>query len=94
MRWTAIEPYLPSSTLLQLASVALTEDDEAVDSLAWTPSPHKNFTVKSAHLLQVEWLSLPDWKVWKVLWHLKVLERVRVFLWEASHAGLLTNEAR
>lgn len=93
-KWHLFTQFLPATSLLQLASVSLSEDDGEQDTLSWIPSPQKSFTIKSAHSLEAGWASLPTRRVWDLIWHLKVYERIKVFLWELCHSRLLTNDSR
>lgn len=92
--WQELEFLLPHSTLLKLASIAVCSREDAHDLIAWIPSPTKCFTVKSAHYLTAGQDLLIGGCVWKLIWSLRVQERVKVFLWELTHARLFANEAQ
>ncbi|KAL1172601.1 hypothetical protein V6Z11_A05G358800 [Gossypium hirsutum] len=68
-------------------------DEEQGDRLIWFHNPHGCFTTKSAY----SWLLLkemgygPHRIVWKALWKLDTLPKIRVFSWRVGHEILPTN---
>ncbi|KAH6760569.1 hypothetical protein C2S51_017518 [Perilla frutescens var. frutescens] len=72
-----------------------------LDRRIWTPSKNGRFTVKSAYHLAVSSFSQISPRrasssnnptEWKHLWKIKVLPRVRVFLWQACMESLPTKK--
>lgn len=53
-----------------------------------------DFSVASAYLILGGHLYTPEIWVWKKIWKLQVPERVRFFIWQASHGKLITNQWR
>ncbi|KAK5836255.1 hypothetical protein PVK06_012029 [Gossypium arboreum] len=62
------------------------------DSLTWTQNPHGCYSSKSAY----SWLSLrrigfgPHRMVWRVIWKLKMIPKIKVFSWKICHNILPT----
>lgn len=85
--------FLPHITLLKLASITISEDEEDQDSVAWLPSSQKKFTVKSAHALKASWSQQSELRGWKIILRLMTMERIKViYMWQLAHSRLLTNE--
>lgn len=93
-KWNELEGWLSHSTLLQLAALVVRRNSEDDDLIAWIPSTHKVFTVKSAYELAAGWNLFVEDRLWKHIWALKVQQRIKVFVWQMTHNKLLTNEAR
>lgn len=93
-KWTKVCPFSPSTTLLKIASITLSNSEEDKDMVTWLSSPKGDFSVRYAHALEAGCSKQGNWKGWKAVWRLKTQQRVRIFLWEPSHSRLLTNEAR
>ncbi|CAN0926336.1 Putative ribonuclease H protein At1g65750 [Linum grandiflorum] len=64
------------------------------DSLIWGLEPSGKFTIRSAYLLLKDvHEDTPDQR-WKGIWRWQGPNKIRHFLWIASHNKLLTNEER
>ncbi|CAN0913523.1 Putative ribonuclease H protein At1g65750 [Linum grandiflorum] len=66
--------------------------DLGTDSLVWGFEPSGKFTIRSAYLLLKDLQEeIPDQR-WKGIWKWHGPNKIRHFLWLASHNRLLTNE--
>ncbi|GAU37815.1 hypothetical protein TSUD_276320 [Trifolium subterraneum] len=84
---------LPLTTLNQLASIPAPKDTDGVDSLGWSGTNTRHFTVQSAYNLQPgDYPSI--YGKWKRLWSWKLPHRIQTFMWIAAHKRLLTNYRR
>lgn len=65
-----------------------------LDRVVWTPSSDRCFSVKSAY----QYLDAPTprpWTInWKSMWNCQIPERLKFFMWQASHGRLVTNSLR
>ncbi|CAN0881642.1 Putative ribonuclease H protein At1g65750 [Linum grandiflorum] len=85
---------LPSQMALQVLGMTPPSVHLGPYSLVWGLEPSRRFTIRSAYLLlkglQEE---TPDQR-WKGIWIWQGPNKIRHFLWLASHNRLLTNEER
>lgn len=90
--WQAFSNLLPSTIPLQFASVSITNGG---DSIYWAKNSDGNYSVRSGYIAIQGWLDLQgaDKGFYKRIWKLRVLERVRYFIW-LSKGGILTNLER
>src|SRR4051812_18789281 len=77
---------LPSSTLLKMTSVVLSEDVEAEDHLVWGEEPDGVYMVNKAYRKLNTHDSVGGRAGWRPVWQLKIQQRVRMFLWLLSHS--------
>lgn len=91
-----IEPYVPQTVRLRLMSVVVDRVTGASDRMSWSESSDGMFTVRSAYqmLTRDEEERQNMEKFFTRVWMLLVPERVRVFLWLATHQVLMTNVER
>lgn len=91
-----IEPYVPQTVRLRLMSVVVDRVTGASDRMSWSESSDGMFTVRSAYqMLTRDEEERPNMeKFFTRVWRLLVPERVRVFLWLATHQVLMTNVER
>ncbi|KAH9796396.1 putative ribonuclease H protein [Citrus sinensis] len=61
-----------------------------MDTIFWAHSKHDEFTTSSAYLALSEYNPAAEDRVWRLIWTWKGPQSVRVFLWQAFHAGLKT----
>ncbi|CAN0924776.1 Putative ribonuclease H protein At1g65750 [Linum grandiflorum] len=64
------------------------------DSMVWRLETFGKFTIRSAYLLLKDLADEPEASRWKSLWRWQGPNKIRHFLWLASHNRLLTNEER
>ena len=62
------------------------------DKLMWLGESHGHFNVKSAYNLQQHVLQFPNDAIsmWQNLWHLKILAKCKIFIWQACKNFLHT----
>ncbi|GAU34538.1 hypothetical protein TSUD_219210 [Trifolium subterraneum] len=84
---------LPLTTVNQLVAIPALKDTNGVDSLGWSGTNTRHFTVQSAYNLQQGDYPSIDGK-WKSLWSWKGPHRIQTFMWIAAHERLLTNYRR
>lgn len=92
--WQHIESLLPHSTLLKMASVVLNKSSEVGDLLVWGDEPDGRFTVSKAYRKLNFYENPGGWTGWRIIWQLKVQQRLRTFLWLLAHEKLLSNFSR
>lgn len=79
-RWGEFSNLFPSVFLLKLASTIISNSKSEIDHLGWKTTASGQFSVKSAHELEAGWDQSEEWKGWKLIYKLKVQERIRVLL--------------
>ncbi|CAN1165306.1 hypothetical protein LINPERHAP2_LOCUS26073 [Linum perenne] len=84
----------PEDIALQVIGMTPPRNNIGHDSFTWGLEPNGKFTVSSAYQLLNE-LS-PDLRdpIWNGIWRLPGPNRIKHFLWMATHKRLLTNEER
>ncbi|KAL8170236.1 hypothetical protein V2J09_022040 [Rumex salicifolius] len=95
-KWNIISNFLPAVTLMRLCAIVVQPGVAPPDSLTWSFSKDGMYTVSSAYV------GLTDFNrgqsdvgdIFRVLWRIKVLERIRMFLWLGVHGRLMTNAVR
>lgn len=93
-RWSIFSSFLPSTTLLKLASVVVGYRGIEEDTPVWKASESGLFSVRSAYELAAGLTSDQFQSGWKPIWRLQVQERIKIVIWMLAHNKLLTNEAR
>ncbi|KAH9779123.1 putative ribonuclease H protein [Citrus sinensis] len=61
-----------------------------MDTIFWAHSKHGEFTTSSAYLALSGYNSAAEDRTWRLIWTWKGPQSMRVFLWQAFHAGLKT----
>ncbi|XVE79323.1 hypothetical protein DITRI_Ditri14bG0049000 [Diplodiscus trichospermus] len=79
--------------LQQIASYVLIEDASSTDDIFWGPNESGLFTVASAYKLSVGNDVQVD-KIWMIIWHLQVPNRIRSFIWLLQHDRVMCNKER
>ncbi|CAN0863350.1 Putative ribonuclease H protein At1g65750 [Linum grandiflorum] len=69
-------------------------DSLGPDSMVWGLEPTGKFTIRSAYLLLTDLQEEQPDPRWKRIWKWQGPNKIRHFLWLASHNRLLTNEER
>ncbi|CAL1360326.1 unnamed protein product [Linum trigynum] len=85
---------LPEEVTQRILSVAVDSASDEEDQLFWTASSDGRFTTKSAFSLLIQHQPDQDEGIWKIIWKLPTLERVRCFMWQAFLDRLATNVLR
>ncbi|CAN0836858.1 Putative ribonuclease H protein At1g65750 [Linum grandiflorum] len=85
---------LPSQIALQVLGMTPPSTDIGQDSIIWGLEPSGRFTIRSAYLLLKELQGETPEQRWKGVWNWQGPNKIRHFLWLASHNRLLTNEER
>lgn len=90
MDWDRIGDFLNHSSLLKLAGTSLLDSGEGSDCMGWLKVDGA-FSVSSAYEVFVGLSKENQWSGWKQIWRLRVQQRVKVFVWLATHERLMTN---
>ena len=69
-------------------------DSASPNTIAWAPSNNGRFSVKSTYLSLVGHLSSNVDLLFRMIWHWKGMERVKLFLWQVASGSLMTNSFR
>ncbi|CAN0863352.1 Putative ribonuclease H protein At1g65750 [Linum grandiflorum] len=85
---------LPSHIALQVLGMTPPSDSLGPDSMVWGLEPTGKFTIRSAYLLLTDLQEEQPDPRWKRIWKWQGPNKIRHFLWLASHNRLLTNEER
>ena len=89
--WEELHNVLPQQTLRKITPILLRNYPSSDDSLVCSPSPKGYFTVSSAYALAAGHVNQMPMDIWAKIWKLKVLQRVRMFMWTLCHGKILTN---
>lgn len=66
-------------------------DTDAANEWVWRPLSSKAMTVATIYdYLNSEHLDMHTWNGWNFIWKLKVVPRVKVFIWKLAHGKLPT----
>ncbi|CAN1153952.1 Putative ribonuclease H protein At1g65750 [Linum perenne] len=85
---------LPFNVAMQVVGMSTPNNNLGKDGLAWGLEPDGAFSVRSAYLMVSENDADPIDQVWRHIWKWNGPNRIKHFLWLASHKRLLTNEER
>ncbi|CAN0862436.1 Putative ribonuclease H protein At1g65750 [Linum grandiflorum] len=85
---------LPYPVTLQVFGMTPPVAPLGIDSMVWGLENSEKFTIRSAYLLIKELEDEPEASRWKSVWRWQGPNKIRHFLWLASHNRLLTNEER
>lgn len=76
--------------MVKLASISLSPELEA-DKVSWMNARSGKFTVNEAYMLTAEGSKDDGWEGWRMLWKMRIQQRVKVFAWIMVHDKLMTN---
>ncbi|PNY05394.1 ribonuclease H [Trifolium pratense] len=83
--------WLPHNIISKLFAIVPPNNASAADMRAWRGTMDGNFSIASAYTMLCN-LNDDEWDVvWRRIWRLQVLERVRSFIWLVRHDRLITN---
>ncbi|CAN1216168.1 Putative ribonuclease H protein At1g65750 [Linum perenne] len=85
---------LPYNIVMQVVGMSPPKDRLGKDALVWGLEPNGLFSVRSAYLMITDNAEAPSDSMWRYIWDWKGPNRIKHFLWLASHRKLLTNEER
>lgn len=68
--------------------------DASKNFVGWLKEGANKFSVKIVYELQAGRIVEERWTGWKLMWKLRVQQRVKDWVWLLAHGGVLTNEAR
>ncbi|CAN1318165.1 Putative ribonuclease H protein At1g65750 [Linum perenne] len=85
---------LPYNIAMQVVGMSPPLSRLGNDSLVWGLEPKGLFSVRSAYLMITDNAASPEDSVWRNIWKWNGPNRMKHFLWLASHKKLLTNEER
>ncbi|CAN1788669.1 Putative ribonuclease H protein At1g65750 [Linum perenne] len=85
---------LPYNIVMQEVGMTPPSSSLGEDSIVWGLEPNGAFSVRSAYLMIMDNAVTPSDSVWRHIWRWYGPNKVKHFLWLASHKKLLTNEER
>ena len=88
--WHRFDRYLPNHIILQIAALQPPSHMKDMDTFFWAHSKHGVFSTSSAYLALSEYDPKSADRDWQLVWKWKGPQSVRIFLWQAFHAGLKT----
>ena len=88
--WSRFDRYLPNHIILQIAALHPPSHVKGMDTIFWAHSKHGAFSTSSAYLALSEYNPKSEDRDWKLVWTWKGPQSVKIFLWQAFHAGLKT----
>lgn len=77
-RWSQLQKTLHATQMVLLASEVLWPESDLRDKMGWMANGGK-FSVISTYKLACGWFEEWDWIGWKLMWKMKVPQRVNVF---------------
>ncbi|CAN0886785.1 Putative ribonuclease H protein At1g65750 [Linum grandiflorum] len=86
--------YLPMQVALQVLGMSPPVASLGPDSMVWGLESSGRFSIQSAYLLLKELQEETPDKRWQGVWRWQGPNKIRHFLWMASHNRILTNEER
>jgi len=89
--WSMLEQWLPASVLQKIQAITTPDLANGEDTLNWPGDRHGIFSVAAAYHRLCNFTDAAPVVDWKRIWKLKLLERVRCFMWTFCHNRLLTN---
>ncbi|CAN1764375.1 Putative ribonuclease H protein At1g65750 [Linum perenne] len=91
-----LQQVLPIHMLQQVLGMVPPREELGADKPIWGLEGNGTYSVKSGYALinDFESRSEEDKRVWKSVWHWPGPNKIRHFLWLASHGKLLTNKER
>lgn len=92
--WGMFEGKLPTSVLIQIASIHLPSGEEGVDTVYWNRSSNGDFTIRSAYQQLSGFTGNSEEQVWKAVWSWGGPKKIKMFLWLCFREKLLTNVER
>lgn len=92
--WGAPSNKLNATSLVKLASTVLGAEESDLDRMGWLDTRGARFIVKEAYRVAMRWEEDNRWKEWRMIWKMKVQQRIKVFAWILFHRRLLTNRER
>lgn len=82
------------TSMVMLAAAALSSDPIDPDKFIWAHGKEGKFRVRDTYCLSRGLTVQVGWEGWRLLWKVKVQDRIKVFLWIMSNKKLLTNLER
>ncbi|CAN1752411.1 Putative ribonuclease H protein At1g65750, partial [Linum perenne] len=86
--------FLPYNIVMQVVGMTPPSYTLGKDSIIWGLEPNGAFSVRSAYLMITDNAASSSDSVWRHIWGWNGPNRIKHFLWLASHKKLLTNEER
>ncbi|CAN1178324.1 Putative ribonuclease H protein At1g65750 [Linum perenne] len=85
---------LPYNIVMQVVGMTPPSNTLGGDSIVWGLEPDGAFSVRSAYLMITDNAATPSDLVWRHIWRWNGPNKIKHFLWLATHKKLLTNEER
>lgn len=86
--WSEPQHHLSMTDMVKLASISLSSDQQCWDEAGWMTRDSTIFSVKSASKIANKWASKSPWEGWRVIWRMKIHQRVKVFIWILAYESL------
>lgn len=77
---------------MTIASMGIVSGTSVPDSIGWKSKGDEKFSVSQAYEIQAGWGFEEAWMGWKLLWNLRVQQRVKDRAWLLAHGRVLMNE--
>lgn len=75
-------------------SNVIDSNEGGTDQVGWLDPNGSVSSVKSAYELAEGNSEVGKWEGWKLIWHLKVQQCIKIFIWMLAHERILTNYYR
>ena len=79
---------------MELLTKIIHQNEDEEDNLCWGLTPDGAFSVNLAHHLATHLDPQCQNTLWNKLWKIKVLEKIKTFIWALLHGRLMTNIER
>ncbi|KAL4327452.1 hypothetical protein AHAS_Ahas13G0101500 [Arachis hypogaea] len=88
-----LKQLLPDECIQRICANPPPRASDPPDKLAWKHSKDERFSVKSAYCYSNR-IQSQGREVWKRIWTWKGPQRMKLFIWQATHDRILTNKKR
>lgn len=92
--WDYLRDVLPSDILDRLADVTVSEEEDENNDMYWWLEDSRNFSVAPAYYNITGSANEKEEGIWDLIWRTKVPNRVRAFMWKATHERIMCNQVR
>ena len=89
--WQLLHFVLPLNVCEKIAGISPPLVSASSDSVLWSVSHDGNFSLHSSYHSLANHSELQDDRLFRLIWHWKGLDRIKVFLWQVAIGALPTN---
>jgi len=90
-KWHLFEELMPQETLKKITTISINPNELEDDCLIWNPTGNRACMFKFVLSFIRQEVNGSDEPIWKFIWKMKTRQRVKFFLWLATHDRLMTN---